>query len=847
MVEGARETVSFAELVALAENLRWTWHIDIRTMFAMLFDDAPPGDLEWPLRLLHEAGPTRIEARLRSDPVLAALARDVVEDRTDYLGDAPDTWYPRTKGDAPWMEIAYFSAEFALTDSLPVFAGGLGAIAGEQLKSSSALGVPLLGVGLLYKESSHQWLDDDGLQQESWVVLDPATLPVRRITGTDGRAVTVRVPLPGRQVVAQIWSAPVGRTRLYLLDTDVEENLLADRAITARLYGGGLETRIQQELVLGIGGLRALEALGHQPNVLHLNEGHTAFAALQLIDWISRREGLDYSAARQAAAAQMVFTTHTPVAAGHDYFPRGLAEPYLAAYAELLGVDLEYLLALGRYRPEDPNDTFCPTVLALRLTDAHNGVSRLHGAVTRQQWGGLWPRLPTEEVPIGHVTNGVHLQSWITPEIDRLLDRQLGEEWRRVPGETASWTAMLDADDAELWAASNAARRRLVEATRERRRALARHRGSEVGRIAAADRLLDDRALTIGFVGRFVAYKRPTLFLRDPARLARLLSDPDRPVQIVFAGKAHPSDEQGKRLLRSVTDFASERGLQERLVFIEDFDLTADRVLAQGVDLWLNTPRRPLEACGIGGMKAGVNGALNFSTLDGWWDEVWNDADPGAAPIGWCIGTAEHFDDHEVQDEIDAESLYSTLEDLIVPCFFERDDAGLPRRWLSSVRRSMATLADTWRSHRMVQQYVDGYYLPSAGRSTSLLADGGARARRLAAELARVSAAWPSVDLAITRIEPLSAEELSVSIDVVAPGLRAADLRVELWVVPHGAAPHTLPATHDGVPSDDAGRLRFRAVVRPDPIAPTSYAARAQPMVADTKGDPLPGLISWSG
>ena len=838
--------VRFDELVALAENLRWTWHMDVRSVFASLFAEASPAELEWPLRLLHATGAHEVDARLRERPELLALARQVVDDRTDYLIDADDTWYPRTKQEAPTMEVAYFAAEFALTDSLPIFAGGLGAIAGEQLKSSSALGVPLLGIGLLYKETSHQWLDDDGIQQESWVVLDPSRLPVRCVEGADGRPVTVRVPFPGRDVVAKIWTAPVGRTRLYLLDTDVEENLLSDRAVTARLYGGGLETRIQQELVLGIGGLRVLELLGHAPNVLHLNEGHTAFATLQLIDWMARRHGLDFPAARAAAAAQMVFTTHTPVAAGHDYFPRELASSYLAPYAEMLGIGLEDLLSLGRYRPEDPQDTFCPTVLALRLTDAHNGVSRLHGEVTRQQWGGLWPRVPTDEVPIGHVTNGVHLQSWITPEIDRLLDQQLGDQWRRVPGERESWSAMLDADDQVLWEATSAGRRRLVDATRARRRALALHRGGDSEGLAAADRLLHPGALTIGFVGRFVAYKRPTLFLRDPDRLARILSDPERPVQIVFAGKAHPNDEHGKRLLRSVTEFATDYGLLERLVFIEDFDLTADRALAQGVDLWLNTPRRPLEACGIGGMKAGVNGALNLSTLDGWWDEVWNDADPDAPEIGWCIGTAAHFDDHDAQDGLDAESLYELLESEIVPCFFERDAQGIPRRWLASVRQSMATLADTWRSHRMVQEYVDSYYLPSARRSATLLSGSAEGARRLANALRRVTDAWPGISLRVVQTMPANSDELDVVIDVEANGIRAAELHVELWVVPHGRAPFTARAKHDGGAANDAGKLRFVARVLPDRIAPTTYLARVTPDVADMPSQFLPGLIAWS-
>ena len=834
--------VTFAELTSLAENLRWTWHMDVRAFFAGLFDDASPGELEWPLRLLHEAGPANVEARLLERPWLADLARDVVEDRSDYLDDAPVTWYPTTHGMTPRMEIAYFSAEFALTDSLPIFAGGLGAIAGEQLKSSSALGVPLLGVGLLYKEWSHQWLDENGLQQEAWQLLDPSTLPVTPLCGADGRAVTVRVPFPGRDVVAKLWTAPVGRTWLHLLDTDVEENFASDRGITARLYGGDLETRIQQELVLGIGGLRALEALGHEPNVLHLNEGHTAFAALQHIASIQRRHGIGFDAARRAAGSQMIFTTHTPVNAGHDYFPRELATPYLEPLAEMLGIDLESLLRLGRYRPDDIDDTFCPTVLALRLTDSHNGVSRLHGSVTRQQWGGLWPRLPTDEVPIGHVTNGVHLQSWITPEIDRLLDRQLGEQWRRVPGAPESWATLLDADDTELWEASRAARERLVAATRARRIALLEHRSGGSVAPGEVDGLLDPDALTIGFVGRFVAYKRPTLFLSDPERFAKLLSDPRRPVQVVFAGKAHPNDEHGKRLLRSVTDFASSRGLQNRLVFIEDFDLTADRALAQGVDLWLNTPRRPLEACGIGGMKAGVNGALNLSTLDGWWDEVWNDAVPGAPTIGWCIGTAEDFVDHEAQDVRDAESLYERLERDIIPCFFDRDGDGLPRRWLASVRQSMATLAETWRSHRMVQQYVETRYVPSVERSARLLADGAAGSRRLAATIARIERAWPSVHVEVLGEHAATTGDTHVDIDAGLGGLDTSELSVDLWVVPHGSEGHAVRAELLGAVD---GVARFRAYVDASSV-PTTYAARAQPVIDDAPSRYLPGLIAWS-
>jgi starch phosphorylase len=833
---GAEAPVRFEELVALAENLRWTWHMDVRTLFQGLFPNVSAGALEWPLKLLHEAGPARIAERLAASLELANLARAVVDDRTDYLDDAPWTWYPTTHGGAAALHVAYLSAEFALTDSIPIFAGGLGAVAGEQLKSSSALGIPLVGVGLLYKESLRQSIDDDGAQREEWVSLELEQLPLSLVRGSDGEPTTVAVPIGSHDVVVQIWMASVGRTTLYLLDTDVPHNEPADRTITARLYGGGLETRIRQELVLGVGGVRSLERLGRSPNVLHMNEGHTAFATLQQVANVMRIGGVDFETARVIAGAQLVFTTHTPVNAGHDYFPRALAEPLLAPYATMLGIELEELLALGRYRPEDPTDSFCPTVLALRLSDSRNGVSRLHGAVTRLQWSGLWPQIPVDEVPIGHVTNGVHVQSWIAPEIDKIFDDQLGEDWRKVPGNPESWGALLGADDVALWHAANAARARLVTATRERRAARPAARSHED--------VLDPDTLTIGFVGRFVAYKRPTLFLRDPDRLERLLTDPARPVQIVFAGKAHPDDEAGKKLLRTVTDVAQQRGLEGCLVFLEDFDLTADRVLAQGVDVWLNTPRRPLEACGIGGMKAGANGALNLSTLDGWWDEVWVEADPTASPIGWCIGSTDIFEDHDLQDALDAESLYDQLERQIVPCFYDRDVDGIPRRWLASVRQSMASLAETWLSHRMVQQYVDDLYLPSAARAARLRDNSATRGRRLAGSLSRTRRAWDAVTIEVA--DRVTTDQQVVFELVVSLGaLRPTDVTIDLWVMPAATPPYPVAArlVDDGRVD---GRFTYRATLRGEATSGATFTARVLPRIEDAPGRFLPGLIAWS-
>ncbi len=837
-----RQVVGFDDLLYVAANLRWTWQARTRALFSRLDPAAGPSALEWPLRLLNGLGRATVEERLAADPELAELAATVVESATAYEANRARTWFPQTHRRDRGFEVAFFAVEFALTDSLPIYAGGLGAVAGEFLKSACALGVPLIGVGLLYRETSHQWLDDNGLQQESWEVLDFERLPVELARDATERPVRVKVPLPGREVVAQVWTVLVGRNRLYLLDTDIKPNRRADRHITARLYGGDQETRIQQELVLGVGGIRALAALGHEPEMAHLNEGHSAFAALERIRQVMSRDKLSFAEARVAAAPGMLFTTHTPVAAGHDYFPAELANRYLAPYAKLLGIDLETLSSLGRYRPDDPSDSFCPTVLALRLAGSRNGVSRLHGMVTRNQWGGLWPRLPLNEVPIGHVTNGIHFKSWISTEVEELLDRRLGPSWKTTPGSPDSWKQLLGTEDEGLWDARCRARARLIEFTRARRNEQLARRGADATRLAAADAILDANALTIGFVGRFVAYKRPTLFLRDPDRIARILGDPDRPVQIIFGGKAHPRDEFGKELLRQVIEFRRQRHLEHRVVFIEDFDITMDQALSRGVDLWLNTPRRPLEACGIGGMKAGVNGALNLSTLDGWWDEVWHDADPALAPIGWCIGTGRHYEDFNAQDASDAESLYDALEHQIIPKFYDRDAQGLPRAWLASVRESMSSLAPTWHSHRMVRDYVESFYLPSANRGRWLAAHGYARARELSAALERLLAAWPAIRVTVlATVAPGGAVHAEIVADL--GSLKPQDVSVQLWVAPTRSDAYPIAAQLEGFRDHIA---HYGVQVPREAGIDAVLVARVLPCHPSLTNPYVPGLITWS-
>ena len=604
-----------------------------------------------------------------------------------------------------------------------------------------------------------------------------------------------------------------------------------------RLYDSDIETRVAQQLVLGVGGVRALAAVGVEPDILHLNEGYSTFAVLERIRRVMAQEGLNFAEAQEAVRPSLVFTTHTPVAAGHDYFAPAVAERFLARYARQLGVETETLLALGRYRRDDPTDSFCPTVFAMRCAGYRNGVSRLHGRVTREQWAGLWARLPVDEVPIGYVTNGVHLQSWTTSEFHELLTATLSSKWRTTPGDRVEWSKLDDVDDAQIWRAKNVARERLVTFTRRRARQELQRRHALTERVPEVS-LLDAHSLTIGFVGRFVAYKRPTLLLSDPARLARLLSDPLRPVQVVFAGKAHPNDEGGKQLLQSMMEFAEEYDVRDRVVFIADFDTTMDRALAQGVDVWLNTPRRPLEACGVGGMKAGMNGVLNFSTLDGWWDEACQDADPSAPPIGFSIGTAGPYEDDEVQDVLDAASLYDVLEHEIVARFYHRDDEGIPRSWVASVKQSMSTLAPTWDSLRMAREYTESYYLPGLTRARALGSSGAMLARAHAKEMHRLRLNWPILDVAV---ETPSRTDDVVRVRVELGELDPTDLHVQLWVDEPGSAPTVVETTL----IDHAGAVaRYQGAVAASSDA--TVVARVLPAARHSNGEAIPGLITWS-
>ncbi|MEU3604902.1 alpha-glucan family phosphorylase [Streptomyces sp. NPDC035033] len=708
-------------LAALAANLRWSWHEPTRALFDTL---APEG--------LSGADPVRVLGALEA-PRLAALAADhdflgrlaaAAEDLDAYL-HRPRWYQERGSGDGP-AALAYFSPEFGVAAALPQYSGGLGILAGDHLKSASDLGVPLIGVGLLYRHGYfRQSLGRDGWQQEQYPVLDPGELPVTLLREPDGTPARIALALPGgRSLHAHLWIAQVGRVPLLMLDSDVEENAPGERSVTDRLYGGGSEHRLLQEMLLGIGGVRAVRAYcrltGHpEPEVFHTNEGHAGFLGLERIREL-QRDGLDFDAALETVRAGTVFTTHTPVPAGIDRFDRELVARHLGDDGALPGLDTGRILALGDETPlgGEPG-VFNMAAMGLRLAQRANGVSTLHGAVSREMFAGLWPGFDAEEVPIASVTNGVHAPTWTAPELTRLGP---------------------DPSDAELWELRRTLRARLVADVRERVRASWRQRGAAAAELGWTDSVLDPEVLTIGFARRVPSYKRLTLMLRDKDRLRALLLHPERPVQLVVAGKAHPADDGGKKLVQELVRFADDPRVRHRIVFLPDYGMEMARGLYPGCDVWLNNPLRPLEACGTSGMKAALNGCLNLSVLDGWWDEWF------APEFGWAIPTADGAAaaDEERRDDLEAAALYELIERRVAPRFYDRGADGVPAAWTAMVRRTLTDLGPKVLADRMVREYVERLYVPAARARRALTPD---RARELAAWKARVRAAWPGVSV----------------------------------------------------------------------------------------------------
>jgi len=693
---------------ALARNLWWSWHPEVGNLFREL------DPIRWrqldhnPIALLAEFSPDRLEARA-AELVLYSRINQSYRRLKEYLATGT-TWSNVHAGVLGSKPVVYFSAEFGVHESIPIYSGGLGVLSGDHIKSASGLGIPLLAVGLFYDHGYFkQQLDIDGYQHEEYLQNRVENLPIEPAIGVDGQPIQVSIDTRSGPIHAKVWKLAVGRTDLYLLDSNVEGNKPEDRQLTARLYGGDTRVRIRQELVLGVGGVRAVRALGVVPGVYHLNEGHSVFATLEAVRGRVERDGYSFDEAVRQVARQTVFTTHTPVPAGHDRFDGGLIEEHLGPMRDALGISHEQLMGLGRVEPHNHGEPFCMTVLGLKLSRRANAVSALHGHVSRKMWANLWPWRVEEEVPIGHITNGVHVPSWLSWQMLQLYDRLFPANWFRRMGEPDVWQRIHDCDPGELWETHYALKNLLLQFVRRRLARQCRRRGECDEAVELARTVLDPNVLTIGFARRFATYKRADLILSELDRLVALISDPDRPIQIIFAGKAHPADEPGKNLIRRIANLRHDPRTHGRIVFVEDYDINVCRHLIQGVDVWLNNPRRPLEASGTSGQKVVLNGGLNCSILDGWWAEAFDGHN------GFAIGRGETHADDAITDRRDADALFDVLRKEVIPLFYERDSDGLPRTWIKMMMNSISSLAWRFSSHRMVMDYARSCYVPAAG------------------------------------------------------------------------------------------------------------------------------------
>ncbi|HET8905528.1 MAG TPA: alpha-glucan family phosphorylase [Ktedonobacterales bacterium] len=798
----------------LAYNLWWTWNPPAQRLFATISPEIWQSSEHSAVRVLLEVDAGRLAA-LASDGEFVARYDAVCADFDAYMHPAA-TWFSQTFADEANHTIAYFSAEFGLHESLPIYSGGLGILSGDHCKEASDLGLPFIGVGFLYPQGYfRQRVTAKGQQEAIYEKMNFSQVAAQPAMDSDGHEVMISVDLPGRKVYAKVWRIQVGRIPLYLMDTDVEPNVPGDRVLSARLYGGDHEMRIAQEIMLGIGGVRALRALGLDPMVWHMNEGHAAFLELERCREMVQGMDVSFDVAREIAAANAIFTTHTPVAAGNDAFNYELADKYFADFWPQLGLDRDQFHDLAR-EETSWGSVFSMTVLALRLSTLRNGVSRLHGDVSRRMWQFLWPELEVEETPITSITNGVHTATWVAPTMDALYQRYLAEDWYAHLDDPNLWEHVREIPDEELWGAHNQLKEELLGYARAR---LARQRerlGEGPMAVRETHALLNPAALTIGFARRFATYKRATLIFRDPERLARLLNNPDRPVQLIFAGKAHPNDKPGQDFICQVYEFSRQPEFHGKIVFLEDYDMDMARHLVSGCDIWLNNPVRPHEASGTSGQKASLNGLPNLSILDGWWEEGYNGRN------GWAFGERRDYQDDDTRDEADVLALYAALENQIVPIFFDRGSDDLPHAWLSVMREAIRTVAPAFSMRRMVKEYTEKLYVPALVYGRQIDAKQYALARALADWKRTVRAAWPKVSIRAEGPQEgrlAFGDPVQVEACVQLGALRPDDVRVELVAA-----------------RDDNGNLRARQITVMEPSGQTPegercYTARLLPPI----------------
>jgi starch phosphorylase len=832
-----------ARLRDLAYNLWWSWEPDAQKLYADIDLGLWNATNHNPVKFLQRVHQSSLN-RVAADSGYLAAYDKVMQSFDAYMSPDAITWFKSEHADWRNRVIAYFSAEFGLHEALPIYSGGLGVLSGDHCKAASDLDLPFIGIGFLYPQGYFtQHLDHEGRQHAEYEKIDFSEVPALPALNSQGQEVLINVDLPGRTVYAKIWKIQIGRIPIFLMDTDVERNAPPDRELSARLYGGDREMRISQEVVLGIGGVRAVRALGYDPAVWHMNEGHSAFLGLERVRELVQGQGLSFAEATEVVRANSLFTTHTPVPAGNDSFAFELVEKFFWQYWGQLGIDRERFLQFARqeltWGPQ-----YSMTVLALRLSAYANGVSKLHGAVSRNMWQFLWPGTPEAEVPIGHVTNGVHGKTWLMPELRNLFDKHFDADWLVKMDDPATWAVDRIPDD-ELWHAHEQRKKQMVAFVRERvRKQLIRH-GEGPQRVASADVLFDPDALTLGFARRFATYKRAMLIFRDMERIKHILRNPERPVQIVFSGKAHPADEPGKSLIQQIHQLSLQPEFFGKIVFLENYDMNVARHLISGADVWLNNPRRPQEASGTSGEKAALNGLPNFSVLDGWWEEGYDGSN------GWAIGEGRHYKDETTQDDADALNLYEQLENEIIPLYYHRDEDGVPHGWVQRMKNAIHTCAPQYSMDRMVKEYVLNYYLPAARTGERAAAEHHALARELAAWKTNIRHRWGNIALDVWTdgADSLTVgEAVQVSARVWLNGIPAEQVAVEAVylaisddndlgdlhvarLTPAGNAEGAITFT-GAVEPDDSGRYALGVRVRPE--------HRGQINLCET------GLVRWA-
>ncbi|MGF1572493.1 MAG: alpha-glucan family phosphorylase [Sumerlaeia bacterium] len=844
------------ELVGLEElsfNIWWAWNPNARALFRSIHEDTWIKSHGNPVRFMSLIHQHDLDAAAKNKTVLEKYTH-VMADFTEYLS-GKNSWYTRQHGKRNTKKelFAYFSAEFGLHECLPIYSGGLGVLAGDHCKSASDIGIPFIAVGLLYREGYFvQRINPEGQQVAEYPRYSWSNLPVRAALNADGQEITVTVDIMGRPVHAKVWRVQVGRISLYVLDTDIEANNEHDRRITARLYAGGEELRIQQEILLGIGGVRALRALGQEPTVFHMNEGHSVFLGLERIREFIHEEGLNFDQALEIVRSSTLFTTHTPVPAGNDAFPPQLMENYFRSYWESLGISRGRFMSLG-LDTANSSGRFSLTILALNLTSMTNGVSELHGHVSRSMWQHVWSDVPFNENPIQHITNGVHTRTWMSLDMQLLFDRYFKPDWREHLTKKETWEQCRNIPDDLLWGTINKLRKDMISYVSHTLELQHERFGESPDVVSRYASVFDANTLTVGFARRFATYKRATLIFRDKERLARILNNPERPIQLAFAGKAHPADIPGQELIKAIKKISEEPLFQGKVVLVENYDMNVGRRMTSGVDVWLNNPRRPLEASGTSGMKVPLNGGVNCSILDGWWVEAYREN-----PLsGFSLGDPEkHYDNEELQDAADAESIYHMLEKVIAPIFYDRDEKGIPTQWLRRVRESMITVGPQFSTNRQVQDYAEMYYLPGSDRHNLLVENRYERAKNNSDWKNKIRAAWPNIQIhaCVESQEKVPdsirvSEKINIIAEVELGSIDPNDVQVEIFVAQLNGNPEKIKSGSVAMRPDgktDAGKLIFRGIMNQGDSGEYGYTVRVVPRHPDLVHPNEMGLVSWA-